>query len=76
MMTTVTLRSSPSHSAEELQNTFESVSRAHVDLLGLRDFFKNFLNHDSIVVSNFTVWESHQFYGTPHLCAWVVRTLA
>ena len=28
--------------------------RTHVDLLGLRDFFKNFLNHDSVKVSNFT----------------------
>jgi len=38
---------------EELRGTFESVPRAHVDLLGLRDFFDNFLDHDSVVVSNF-----------------------
>ena len=38
---------------EELRGTFESMPRAHVDLLGLRDFFDNFLDHNSVVVSNF-----------------------
>jgi len=40
---------------EELRGTFESMPRAHVDLLGLRDFFDNFLDHDSVVVSNFAI---------------------
>jgi len=53
---------------EELRGTFESVPRAHVDLLCLRNFFDNFLNHDSIVVSNFAAWENYQLNGTPHPC--------
>ena len=57
MMTTVTKISLKSWRAKEPQNTFKSVLRTHVDLLGLRDFFKNFLNHDSVEVSNFTAWK-------------------
>jgi hypothetical protein len=57
IMTTVTKIRPKSWTAEELRNTFESVPRAHVDLLGLRNFFNNFLNHDSVVISNFTGWE-------------------
>jgi hypothetical protein len=50
---------------EELRGTFESVPRAHVDLLCLRNFFDNFLNHDSVVVSNFAAWDNYQLNGTP-----------
>src|SRR6267142_3584684 len=54
-------------------STFEPVPRAQVDLLGLRDFFDNFLNHDSVIVSNFTAWEKNQSNGTPHPCTCEVR---
>ena len=50
--------------AEELRTTFESVLRSQVNLLSLRDLFEDFLNHDSVVISDFTAWIC-QYHGTP-----------
>ena len=54
MMTTVSKIYHKSWTAEELRTTFESLLRTHVDLLSLRNFFEDFLNHYSVIISDFT----------------------